>query len=143
MYPKNTASPRALRAKVVSAADGSPLTTGVVAYHIQGVTRAAVSGDAAAHVANGIWSYTPTQAETNYDEFAIEFYHVDAVGDGPLVSVITGVDISAVKLVIDRTAVLCIGDVTDAQTASEVFVYAGITANVAGDASGNRTITWS
>jgi hypothetical protein len=92
MYPKNAASPRCIYAKVVSAADGSPITTGVTAFHVQASTRGAVGGTAAAHIAYGLWGYTPTQAETNYDTFAIEFYHADAVGDGPVVQVVTGAD---------------------------------------------------
>jgi hypothetical protein len=89
MYPKNASSPKPIRAKVVSATDGSAITTGVVAYHIQGSTRSAVSGTAAAHIANGVWIYTPTQGETNYDAFDIEFYHTSAVGSGPVVHVVT------------------------------------------------------
>ncbi len=89
MYPKNTSSPRRIYAKVVSATDGSPLTADVVAYHIQADTRGAVGGTAAAHIANGLWGYTPTQPETDYDAFAIEFYHTGAVADGPVVEVVT------------------------------------------------------
>jgi hypothetical protein len=89
MYPKNTASPRPIHAKVVNATTGAPITTGVVAYHITGATRVAVGGTAAVHVANGLWTYTPTQGETNYDQFSIEFYHADAVADGPIVEVVT------------------------------------------------------
>lgn len=89
MYPKNTAVPRPIYAKVVSAADGSPITTGVAIYHLQGTTRAAAVGDSPTHLANGIWAYTPTEAETNYDTFGIEFQHADAVGDGAVVQVVT------------------------------------------------------
>lgn len=89
MYPRNGSSPPPIRAKVISATDGSPITSGVVAYHVQGSTRSAVGGSAASHVANGIWVYTPTQAETNYTTFGIEFYHTSAVGYGPLVEVAT------------------------------------------------------
>jgi hypothetical protein len=89
MYPKNSASPPTIRAKVISATDGAPITTGVSGYHVQGTTRGAVAGTAAAHIANGLWAYTPTQAETNYTSFGIEFYHADAVGDGPVVEVVT------------------------------------------------------
>ena len=76
---------------MVDATDGSAITAGVVAFHITGTTRAAVTGDVAAHVAgsSGVWTYTPTTAETDYDEFAIEFYHADAVAGGPMVQVVT------------------------------------------------------
>jgi len=89
MYPKNASSPRAIYATVVNASNGAPIDSGVVAYHIHGDTRSAVGGTAAAHIANGKWVYTPTQPETNYDAFAIEFYHASAVGDGPIVEVVT------------------------------------------------------
>lgn len=89
MYLKNWATPAPVYAKVVNAADGEPITTGVVAYHVTGSTRSTVAGTAAIHVANGLWAYTPTQAETNYSQFAIEFYHADAVADGPIVEVVT------------------------------------------------------
>lgn len=90
-YPKNTASPRALQAKVVNATTGAQIIAGVVAFHIVGTTRVAVVGTAAEHVANGLWTYTPTQAETNYDQFSIEFYHSDAVSGGPLIEVVTDI----------------------------------------------------
>jgi len=90
MYPKNTATPRPLYAKVANALDGAPITTGVVAYHIHGDDRNPVDGDPAEHIANGLWIYTPTRAEGNYDAFSIEFYHTDAIGHGPIVRVLTG-----------------------------------------------------
>jgi glycerate kinase len=77
-----------LRAKVVATADGSPIETGVVAYHLAGKVRAAAVGDPAEHVANGIWAYEPTAGEIAYAEYGIEFYHADAVGKGPVVNVI-------------------------------------------------------
>ena len=88
MYKKNDTSPKPIKAKVVSATDGSAITTGVAAYHITGSTRTA-GGGTLTHVANGLWTYTPTQTETNYDEFAIEFYHTSAVSSGPIVQVFT------------------------------------------------------
>lgn len=88
MYLKNDSSPNAIYAILVNASDGAPITSGVTAYHIQGTTRTAGAGTLT-HIANGRWAYTPTQAETNYDAFAIDFYHDDAVGKGALVEVVT------------------------------------------------------
>jgi hypothetical protein len=136
---KNTASPHAIYAKVVNATDGAPITTGVVAFHVQASTRAAVAGTAAAHIANGLWGYTPTQAETNYDTFAVEFYHTDAVGDGPCVQVVTEVT----KALLDYMAPIIIGSVTGARTGTEVFIYDGVTATVTADSDGNRTLVFS
>ncbi len=89
MYEKNNSSPASVYAKVVKATDGSAITSGVVAFHIRAGTRQAVAGTAATHIANGVWRYTPTQAESNYDAFAIEFYHAEAVAGGPLVEIFT------------------------------------------------------
>jgi len=88
MYKKNDPSPKPIKAKVVKASDGSGITSGVTAYHITGTSRTTGSGSLT-HIANGLWSYTPTQSETNYNEFAIEFYHADAVARGPIVQVFT------------------------------------------------------
>lgn len=87
MYAKNAASPAPIYATVVDN-DGAPITADVVVYHIQGTERVAGAGTPT-HVANGKWAYVPTQAETNYDAFAVEFYHTDAVGCGPIVEVAT------------------------------------------------------
>ena len=89
MQPRNASTPRPVYAKVKAAADLTAITADVVAFHIQGSTRAAVGGTAAAHIANGLWVYTPTQGETNYTKFAVEFYHIDAEGLGPVVEVLT------------------------------------------------------
>jgi len=138
VYPKNTASPRAIYAKVVNASDGAPITSSVAAYHVEGTTR--TSGDnSASHVANGLWAYTPSQAETNYDAFAIEFYHADAVGDGPIVEVVT----ETTKTLLDSCAPILIGTVSGAQTGTEVFTYGGVTQTATCDALGNRTVAES
>lgn len=88
MYLKNDSSPKPIYAILVNASDGAPITSGVTAYHIQGTTRTAGAGTLT-HIANGRWAYVPTQAETNYDAFAIDFYHASAVGQGALVEVVT------------------------------------------------------
>lgn len=96
-YPKNSASPPELHAKVVSAADGSAITSAVAAYVTpHGGSRGAGSGTLA-HEGNGIWSYVPTQAETNYDAFSVEFAHASAVGGGPLVHIITDKRVDALN----------------------------------------------
>jgi hypothetical protein len=43
----------------------------------------------------------------------------------------------------ERVACLVIGNVTEARTANEQFVYGGVTATVNGDEDGNRTIVFS
>lgn len=92
-YLRNDSTPLPIKAKAIKASDGSAITTGVTAYHITGVTRTAGAGTLT-HIANGLWSYTPTQGETNYEEFSIEFYHVDAVGSGPVVQIFTSLRVA-------------------------------------------------
>lgn len=89
MYPKNSASPPKLFATVVKAADGTAITTGVAAKYSTGAGSQAAGSGTCQHEGNGQWSYAPTQSETNVDGFGIQFYHTDAVGSGPTVSVVT------------------------------------------------------
>jgi hypothetical protein len=87
-YPKNAASPPPIFATVVKAADGTPITVGVAAKYSIGAHQGAGGGTLHGED-NGQWSYIPTQAETNVSGFGIQFYHADAVGTGPTVSVVT------------------------------------------------------
>jgi hypothetical protein len=87
-YPKNAASPPPIFATVVKAADGTPITVGVAAKYSVGAHQGAGGGTLHGED-NGQWSYIPTQAETNVSGFGIQFYHADAVGTGPTVSVVT------------------------------------------------------
>lgn len=93
-YPKNAASPPALFAGVVNATDGAPITVGVAAKYSTGAGAQAAGLGTCQHEGNGQWSYTPTQAETNVIAFGIQFYHADAVGDGPTISVVTTADVA-------------------------------------------------
>lgn len=90
MYPKNAVSPPPLFATVVKAADGLPITSGVAAKYSVGANQSAGAGTLR-HEGNGQHSYVPTQAETNVDGFGVQFYHADAVGTGPTISVVTTV----------------------------------------------------
>lgn len=93
-YPKNAASPPPLFATVIAAADGAPITSGVAAKYSTGAGSQAAGGGTCQHEGNGQWSYTPMQAETNVNAFGIQFYHADAVGDGPTISVVTSADVA-------------------------------------------------
>jgi len=86
MYLKNDPVPEPIKAKVIHAGTGEPITSGVVVFYLQGSTR--TPGAGTLEIVGETWNYTPTQAETNCDEFAIEFYHVNAVGNGPIVQVV-------------------------------------------------------
>lgn len=76
---KNVAS-QIIGAQLVSATDGSAFTGSVsVAVTGDGGTQAAGAGTAPAHEGNGFHSYSPTQAETNYDHIAFTFTGTGAV----------------------------------------------------------------
>ena len=79
---KNTAS-QAVGAQLVSATDGSAVTSGTTTVYVTGDagTQAAgsVGSGACTHEGNGYWTYAPAQAETNYDLVAFTFVNTAAV----------------------------------------------------------------
>ncbi len=78
---KNVAS-QVIGAQMVSAKDGSAFTGSVTCYVTgDGGTQAAgsVGSGACAHEGNGFHSYSPAQAETNYDHIAFTFIGTGAV----------------------------------------------------------------
>ena len=78
---KNVAS-QVIGAQMVSAKDGSAFTGSVTCYVTgDGGTQAAgsVGSGACAHEGNGFHSYSPAQAETNYDHIAFTFTGTGAV----------------------------------------------------------------
>jgi hypothetical protein len=60
-------------------------------------------------------------------------------------SAITATDsnLNLLRSLVDKVAVICIGKVTNAQTATEVFEYDGMTGTVTVDEYGNRTIVFT
>lgn len=76
---KNTAS-QTIGAQLVSATDGSAVTSGTTTVYVtgDGGTQAAGAGTVA-HEGNGYWSYAPTQAETNFDHVAFTFVNASAI----------------------------------------------------------------
>lgn len=79
---KNTAS-QVVVAQLVSKTDGSAVTSGTTTVYVlgDGGTQAtgSVGSGAATHEGNGVWSYAPAQAETNYDHVAFTFVNTNAV----------------------------------------------------------------
>lgn len=78
---KNTAS-QVIGAQMVSATDGSAFTGSVTVYVTgDGGTQAAgsVGSGACAHEGNGLHTYAPAQAETNYDHIAFTFTGTGAI----------------------------------------------------------------
>lgn len=78
---KNTAS-QIVGVQLISATDGSAVTTGTTTVYVtgDGGTQAAgsVGSGACTHEGNGFWTYAPAQAETNYDHIAFTFVNASA-----------------------------------------------------------------
>jgi len=67
-------------AQLVSATDGSAVTSGTTTVYVlgDGGTQG-TGGGTVAHEGQGCWSYAPSQAETNYDHVAFTFTNTSAV----------------------------------------------------------------
>lgn len=153
-YPRNAASPPPLFAGVVNATDGAPITSGVAAQYSTGAGSQGAGAGTCQHEGNGQWSYTPSQAETNVIAFGIQFYHTDAVGDGPTISVVTSADVAQTGDVYAQVGVAgagltALGDTRLANldaTISSRSTYAGgavasVTGSVGSIAAGGITAT--
>jgi hypothetical protein len=79
---KNVAS-QVVCAQLVSKTDGSDVTTGTTTVYVTGDAGTQATGTvgsgAATHEGNGLWSYAPAQAETNYDNVVFTFTNTAAV----------------------------------------------------------------
>jgi hypothetical protein len=73
---KNVAS-QVIGAQLIAKADGTPVTSGTTTCYVtgDGGTQGAgsVGSGACTHEGNGFWTYTPSQAETNFDHVAFTF----------------------------------------------------------------------
>ena len=75
MYPRNAASPPEISVgSLVSTTDGSLATTGASVRVKSGGSWAAGAGTLNCDATSGIWSYVPTQGETNASHFIIAVY---------------------------------------------------------------------
>lgn len=76
---KNIAG-QVVTAQLISSSDGSNVTSGTTNVFVlgDGGTQAA-GGGTVTHEGNGTWSYTPTQAETNYDHVVFTFTNASAI----------------------------------------------------------------
>jgi hypothetical protein len=77
---KKNISGQVIGAHLISKTDGSDVTTGTTTVYVTGDngTQATGSGTVA-HKGNGFWTYSPTQAETNYNHVAFTFVNSSAV----------------------------------------------------------------
>lgn len=82
MYPKNAASPPFITVgQVVQISDGAVQTSGASARVKTGTgSWGASAGTLACDTTSGIWTYTPTQGETNADVWAVAVYKSACVG---------------------------------------------------------------
>jgi len=78
---KNVAS-QVVGCQLISKTDGSAVTSGTTTVYVtgDGGTQAAgtVGAGACTHEGQGFWTYTPSQAETNYDHVAFTFVNSTA-----------------------------------------------------------------
>lgn len=78
---KNIAG-QVIGAQLVSKTDGGPVTTGTTTVYVTGdggvQAIGSVGGGACTHEGNGYWTYTPSQAETNYNLIAFTFVNATA-----------------------------------------------------------------
>lgn len=75
---KNVAS-QTIGAQLVSATDGSAVTSGTTTVYVTGDGGTQATTGSATHEGNGYWSYTPSQAQTNFDHVAFTFSNTSAV----------------------------------------------------------------
>ncbi len=75
---KNVAG-QVVAAQMVSRSDGSDLTSGVSVNVLKDGATVAAGGGTATHEGSGLWSYAPTQAETNGDHLVFQFVHATGV----------------------------------------------------------------
>lgn len=76
---KNTAG-QIVKAQLVAVADGEDVTTGTTTVYVTAATGSQAAGSGTVtHEGNGVWSYAPTQAETNYDAVSYTWVNTAAV----------------------------------------------------------------
>lgn len=79
---RNTAG-QSVSAMLVSKTDGSAVTSGTTTVYVTGDAGTQATGSvgsgAATHEGNGLWSYAPAQAETNYANVCFTFVNTSAV----------------------------------------------------------------
>lgn len=75
---KNVAS-QVISAQLVSATDGSAVTTGTTTVYVCGDGGTQASGGTATHEGQGLWSFAPSQADTNYNHVTFTFVNSSAI----------------------------------------------------------------
>ena len=141
MFPKNSASPpRISIGAVVQISDGAVQTTGAsVTVTPEGGAEGAGGGTLACLGTSGIWTYVPTQAETNYSAFVVSVYKTGCIPAS--VTVVTTLSATAGQVVAADTQKVDLNTIkTQTVTAGAgvtVGAYVGnATAALAADANG-------
>lgn len=75
---KNVAS-QTISAQLISKADGTNITGNTTTVYVTGDNGTQATTGTATHKGNGLWTYTPSQAETNYDYIDYTFVNTTAV----------------------------------------------------------------
>lgn len=93
---KKDVAGQTITAQLTNRTTGQPVTTGTVTVYILIDAGVLTLGTGTiAHEGEGLWSYVPTQAETNGDQLSFQFRHTDAVYTAPqLFTVPTPADIA-------------------------------------------------
>lgn len=133
---KNVAGQK-IGAALVSATDGSAVTSGTTTVYItlDGGTQS--TGSTAVHEGQGHWTYAPSQAETNGDHCAYTFINSSAVP--ATVQVYTRVDANAIEISGDATAADNLESACDNYSATRGLAGTALPAAAAGAAAGLPT----
>jgi hypothetical protein len=163
---KNTAG-QTVDGEMLSATDGSAITSGTVTVYVQGDSSAqavgSVGSGACTHRGVGQWTYAPAQAETNYDRVSFIFTQAGAVNDkvtiytgaaapdvnvtkfgGTAITSASGIpEVKVASLAAGAITAASIASdaITDAKVASDVTIASvtGAVGSVTGNVGGNVT----
>lgn len=73
---------------------GAPVTTGTTSVYVTGDAGTQSLGGTAIHEGNGLWTFLPSQANTNYDHIAFTFVNGGAVNSN--IQLFTGVNVAQI-----------------------------------------------
>ena len=65
--------------QLTSRTDGSPVVAGTTNVFVTGDNGTQTAGGTATHKGNGLWAFTPSQAQTNFDQIAFTFVNASAI----------------------------------------------------------------
>lgn len=107
---KNVAS-QVISAQLISSTDGSAVTSGTTTVYVCGDGGTQTSGGTATHEGQGLWSFLPSQADTNYNHVTFTFVNSSAISTTVQVYPV-GYDPTQANLLVDTVKIS--GDTTAA-----------------------------